>query len=72
MKNDFQQAAMQTVAMKDATAYVFYPAGNRSAMRFSADNVHFECSDSGLVGNENHEVDFQPRRLRSSGASDDG
>lgn len=61
MKNDFQQAAMQTVAMKDATAYVFYPAGNRSAMRFSADNVHFESSDSGLVGNEHHEVDSQTK-----------
>ena len=61
MKRDFKQASMQTVPMKDATAYVFYPEGNRAAMRFSAGNVHFESSDGGLIGNERHEVDWQTK-----------
>jgi hypothetical protein len=61
MKNDFKQAAMHTVEMKDATAYVFYPAGNRAAMRFCAENVHFESSDSGLIGNERSEVDYETK-----------
>jgi|GEM_PF-6767465 hypothetical protein len=54
----FQAAATQTVEFGDnATAYVFFPKGDRKDMIMRAENVFYESSDTGLYGGERHDTD---------------
>lgn len=59
MKQNFQNASMQQVEMGNAaTAYVFFPEGDRATMNVRPDNVQFRNSSSDFGGNTCFEVDM--------------
>lgn len=61
-QTSFRAAATKTVEMGDAaTAYVFFPAGDRAAMQFRAEDVLYESSDTGLYGGERHDTDYNTK-----------
>lgn len=54
----FQVASTQKVEFGDyATAYVFFPQGDRKDMIMRAENVFYESSDTGMYGGERHDTD---------------
>jgi hypothetical protein len=58
----FQTAATQTVELGDAaTAYVFFPAGDRKGMVMRPSNVFFESSDTEICGGERHDTDHMTK-----------
>ena len=62
MKQNFQNASMQQVEMGDAaTAYVFFPEGDRATMNVRPDNVQFRNSSSDFGGNTCFEVDMSTK-----------
>lgn len=57
-KTAFQVASTQKVELGDhATAYVFFPHGDRKDMTMRAENIFYESSDTGMYGGERHDTD---------------